>query len=212
MVSTLLSWSILRSSSGSCCCTNTFGGDQYRDLEGRDAERVEMGVPGGLVGEISVGMLEKASDHRASQRSLAHVSDRLIVNHIIAVAGTQQFKEVEAALGARGAEPVKWSLPSCVLKPLVALWRAPVSSTGSDRRSIARHVTGLGVAGGQLALRDEDAEAAQQRHQPRTRSSALDGIGRARSDAVPDAHRCQLAARPSPPCHLASASAHSGNW
>jgi hypothetical protein len=86
----------------------TFGGDQYRigsDLEGRDAERVEMGVPGGLVGEISVGMIEKAGDHRASQRSLAHVSDRLVVNHIIAVAGTQQFKEVEAALGARGAEP-----------------------------------------------------------------------------------------------------------
>jgi hypothetical protein len=50
-------------------------------------------------------MVEKTGDHRASQRSLAHVSDRLIVNHIIAVAGTQQLKEVEAALGARGAEP-----------------------------------------------------------------------------------------------------------
>src|SRR5215468_5531408 len=86
----------------------TFGGDQYRigsDIEGRDAEPVEMGVPGGLVGEISVGMIEKAGDHRASQRSLAHVSDRLIVNHIIAVAGAQHLKEVEAALGARGAEP-----------------------------------------------------------------------------------------------------------
>src|SRR5215468_10514390 len=86
----------------------TFGGDQYRigsDIEGRDAEPVEMGVPGGLVGEISVGMIEKAGDHRASQRSLAHVSDRLIGNHIIAVAGAQHLKEVEAALGARGAEP-----------------------------------------------------------------------------------------------------------
>jgi hypothetical protein len=42
------------------------------------------------------------------------------------------------------------------------------------------------------------------------RSSALDGRGRARSDAVAgrNAHRCRLAARPSPPCHPASARAH----
>jgi Uma2 family endonuclease len=40
----------------------TFGGDQYRirsDLEGRDTERVEMGVPGGLGGEEIARLLNR---------------------------------------------------------------------------------------------------------------------------------------------------------
>jgi hypothetical protein len=93
-----------------------------------------------------IDRVEKTGDHRASQRSLAHVSDRLIVNHIIAVAGTQHLKEVQAALGARGANQVKWSLLICAQKPLVALWRAPVSSTviQSALDSGTKHVASLG--------------------------------------------------------------------
>jgi hypothetical protein len=43
-----------------------------------------MVVPGCLIGKASGGMLEKASDHRASQRSLAHIGNRLVIDHVIA--------------------------------------------------------------------------------------------------------------------------------
>ena len=54
-----------------------FGGNQHRvriDLEGKDVELLEMRVPSRLIGEGSIGMLEKASDHKAGQRPLAHIS------------------------------------------------------------------------------------------------------------------------------------------
>ena len=50
-------------------------------------------------------MLEKANDHVFGQRPFVHVGDRLIIDHVIAVTGAQQFEEVEAALGIRGAKP-----------------------------------------------------------------------------------------------------------
>ena len=84
------------------------GGDQHRvwiDLEGRDAERFEVGVPGVVIGEAAVGMLDQASDHWAGQCTLAHVGERLGIDDVIVMAGAQQLEEVEAALGAGGAEP-----------------------------------------------------------------------------------------------------------
>jgi hypothetical protein len=61
------------------------------------------------------------------QRAFAHVGDRLIIDHVIAVTGAQQFEEVEAALGIRVPNQVKCSLPSWMQKPLAALWRAPLA-------------------------------------------------------------------------------------
>src|SRR5215468_3223228 len=75
------------------------------DLKRRDAELVEMAFPGRLISKPSVGMLEQAGDHGTGQCSLAHVSDRLIIDRVIAVAGAQQFEEVEAVLGVRRAKP-----------------------------------------------------------------------------------------------------------
>jgi hypothetical protein len=52
----------------------TFGGDQYRigsDLEGRDAERVEMGVPGGLLGLPRQCLVARPIPSRANDRVAA---------------------------------------------------------------------------------------------------------------------------------------------
>src|SRR3984893_3207164 len=84
------------------------GGDHHGvwiDLEGRDAERFEVGIPGVVTGKAAVGMLDQASDHMGGQCTFAHVGERLGVDDVIVVAGAQQREEVEAALGAGGAEP-----------------------------------------------------------------------------------------------------------
>ena len=40
--------------------------------------------PGGLVGEVPLGMLRQAGDHRARQGTLAHVGQGLGVDHVVA--------------------------------------------------------------------------------------------------------------------------------
>ena len=84
------------------------GGDQDRigsDLEGGDAEPVEMCAPGRLIGEEPVRMFGQAGDHRCGERALAHVGQRLGIDDVIVVAGAQQLQEIEAALRVCGAEP-----------------------------------------------------------------------------------------------------------
>jgi hypothetical protein len=99
----------------------TFGGNQHRvrvNLQGRDTELIKMGFPGRMIAELSVGMIQKVGDHRTGQRPLAHVGDRLIIDHVIAVAGAQQFEEVEAALGAGGAELGEMVVADLCAKPI----------------------------------------------------------------------------------------------
>ena len=50
-------------------------------------------------------VLEEAGDYGADQRSLTHISDRVIIDRVVTMTGAQQFEEIEAALGFRGAEP-----------------------------------------------------------------------------------------------------------
>jgi hypothetical protein len=82
--------------------------DQHRigrDLERGDAEPVEMGQPRRLVGEALGLMLREQPDDRAGERPVAHIGERLGVDDVIAMAGAQQFQEIEPALRAGGAEP-----------------------------------------------------------------------------------------------------------
>jgi hypothetical protein len=78
-------------------------------------------------------------------------------------------------------------LPICVQKPFAALWRAPVSSTviQGTRKPGTQHIASLGEEAvlaldqqaDHLALGDEEAEAAQQRHQSRHRHLPLMVLG-----------------------------------
>src|ERR1700680_3254154 len=61
--------------------------------------------PGFAITEVPLGMVSQACDDRSRQGALAHVGKRLIVDHIVGVAGTQAFEEVQAALRVGGGEP-----------------------------------------------------------------------------------------------------------
>lgn len=87
-----------------------FGGDLHRigrDLERGDAEPLEMRLPGGAIGEVLVTRLGQHPDDRAGKRAAAHVGERLGIDHIVAMAGAQQLKEVEPGLAGGRGEPGK---------------------------------------------------------------------------------------------------------
>jgi hypothetical protein len=68
------------------------------DLESGDAELIEMGRPGGVIGEGLVRMFGQAGDHRTGKGALAHIGQSLGIDDVIAMAGAQQREEVAAAL------------------------------------------------------------------------------------------------------------------
>ncbi len=128
--------------------------------------------------------VSQACDQRAGQGAAAHVVECLVVDDVVCMAGAQQAEEVQPALARRGAEPGE--VPVADLR--AGAVRAPVPRAGVVHRDPARrlqpgaqHVAGLGdeavLAGDQqphqLALGDVDANAAQQRQQPRHRDLAL---------------------------------------
>src|ERR1700722_15866705 len=61
--------------------------------------------PGVGVGEALIPMGGQACDERPRQGALAHISESLHIHDIVVMAGAQQLKKVEAALGAGRAEP-----------------------------------------------------------------------------------------------------------
>jgi hypothetical protein len=67
------------------------------DRESRDAELVEMGSPGSLIGEGFARVFCQAGDDRAGEGALAHIGQSLGIDDVIAMAGAQQFEEVAAA-------------------------------------------------------------------------------------------------------------------
>src|SRR6266851_6683716 len=75
------------------------------DRESRDAELVEMGSPGGLIGEGFVRVFGQAGDDRAGEGALAHIGQCLGIDDVIAMTGAQQFEEVAAALRWGGSKP-----------------------------------------------------------------------------------------------------------
>ena len=60
--------------------------------------------PGHLVGEALVGMGGQLRDYGAGQAALAHVGERLGVDHVVGVAGPQDLEEIQPALGRGGGE------------------------------------------------------------------------------------------------------------
>ena len=73
------------------------GGDLYRvgrDPQSADPEAIKMGLPGGLVGEMSVWLTRQLADDRPSQRPTTHIACGGVVDHIIGVPGTQHVKKV----------------------------------------------------------------------------------------------------------------------
>jgi len=64
-----------------------------------------MGAPRGPIGKASAGMLDQASDHLRGQRPFSHIGKRLIIDDVVVIASTQQFKKVDAALASRRAKP-----------------------------------------------------------------------------------------------------------
>ena len=68
------------------------------NLESGDAELIEMGRPGGVIGEGLVPMFGQAGDHRTGESAVAHIGQSLGIDDVIAMAGAQQREEVAAAL------------------------------------------------------------------------------------------------------------------
>ncbi len=171
----------------------SFGSDRHRigsDFKAGDAELFEMGVPGRLIRKGAVGMFRQAVDHRGGQRTFAHVGERLVIDDVIVVAGAQQRKEVEAAFGGGGAEPgekVVANLSAVAVGGFVARAGVVRRDPGGAGKSRPQHLaallakavlsTGRRLAdvkqAHHLALVDDDADAAQQRHQSRHRGLPL---------------------------------------
>ena len=158
-----------------------FGGQPWRIepvLEVVDAEALEVVRPGLLVGEVLVGMVGQTGDGMLRQGALAHVGQRLGIDHIVGVAGAQQLQEVEAALGACRGEPGEVLVADLGADAVPALMARPGvvdADPGGAGQAGPQHVAGLGqerlLAGDQqahdLSLGDRDAERAQQFHKAR---------------------------------------------
>ncbi len=146
-----------------------------RDHQRGDAELVEMPKPGGLVGEVPLGMLRQAGDHRPRQRPLAHVGERLGVDDVVGEAGPQHLEEVQPALRGRrdeGGEVVVAELGAdAVLVPVAG---AGVVDADPARRRQAgpQHLARLVEEGAlapiqqpdHLALGDRDADRPELGH------------------------------------------------
>ena len=80
---------------------SAFGGDQHgigMDLEGGDAEPLQMSVPRRAIGEDAILMLAQAGDDGSGERAGAHIGQGFVIDDVIAMPGAQQFEEVETTL------------------------------------------------------------------------------------------------------------------
>ena len=90
-----------------------FGGDLQRigmHPEPGDAEALEMGHPRLLVFEALAFVPSEPGDHQPREAPAAHVSQRLVVDHVVGGASPQKRQEVQPALRAGGGEPGKISV------------------------------------------------------------------------------------------------------
>ena len=136
-----------------------------------------MRLPGCEVGEVRLRLLCQLGYGRTRQRPVAHVSQRLGVDHVIGVAGAEQVEEVQPALAARGGEPGEMLVADlgahAVGRPVP---RASVvhAQPGRMGQAGAQHVTGFVdeaiLPGDQqahdLALGQVEADRPQLRQQP----------------------------------------------
>src|SRR5260370_4658610 len=105
-----------------------FRSDRHRlgeRLERGNAKSVEMLLPGRTIGEALVVVLGELPDHRTGERPAAHISERLGVDRVVAMAGAQQFEKVEPALRAGRAEPGKAVVANMRAEPVPRLVARP---------------------------------------------------------------------------------------
>jgi len=73
---------------------SALGGDAdrvRRDLQRADAQLVELRLPGGLIGKLRLSLRGQLADHRARKSAVAHVIQRRLVDHVVAVARRGAF-------------------------------------------------------------------------------------------------------------------------
>ena len=88
---------------------SAFGGDQHgigMDLQGGDAEPLQVSVPRRAIGEDAILMLAQAGDDGPGEGAGAHIGQGFVIDDVVAMSGAQQVEEVEAAFRTRGPEPV----------------------------------------------------------------------------------------------------------
>jgi hypothetical protein len=133
-------------------------------------------------------MLGQARDDRTGQGALAHVGERLGVDHVVAVAGPQHLQEVQPALRAGGGERGEVLVPQLGADAvLMVVAGAGVVDADPARRGQPgpQHLARLGAEGvparvqqpHDLALGDEDADGPELGDQARNRDLALVVLG-----------------------------------
>ena len=98
-----------------------------------DAEPPEVIPPRRLVGEVPVRMAGQGRDDRTGQGALAHVGQRLGIDHVIGVAGPQHLQEVQPALrgsGREGGEVIVADLGAVAVPVFVARTRVVDADPG----------------------------------------------------------------------------------
>src|SRR5229473_3310661 len=126
----------------------------------------------------------RSDRHRIGQSPAAHISERLGVDRVVAMAGAQQFEKVEPALRAGRAEPGKAVVANMRAEPVRRLVARPgvvdrdPGGTGQTRAQyLARLAEETPLAADQqphyLPLGDFDADRFQERHEPRHGHLAL---------------------------------------
>ena len=66
----------------------------WDDPQHGDAKPLEMRLPARRVGKLLVRVFRQAGDDGPGERTLAHVAQRRLVDHVIGMSGTQQIEEV----------------------------------------------------------------------------------------------------------------------
>ena len=148
-----------------------------------DAEALEMGHPRLLVFEALAFVPSEPGDHQPREAPAAHVSQRLVVDHVVGGASPQKRQEVQPALRAGGGEPGKISVADVRAGAVHALVAGAGVIDRDPRRALEpalKHTGRLGqevlLAGDEkthdLALGDRHPEVAQMRDDPRYRHLA----------------------------------------
>ena len=142
-----------------------------------------MGHPRLLVFEALVFVPSEPGDHQPREAPAAHVSQRLVVDHVVGGTSPQKRQEVQPALRAGGGEPGKISVADVRAGAVHALVAGAGVIDRDPRRALEpalKHTGRLGqevlLAGDEkthdLALGDRHPEAAQMRDDPRYRHLA----------------------------------------
>jgi hypothetical protein len=79
-----------------------FGDDAPGRLIGAqtgDAELVEMGHKGVLIGKIALGVGRERGEDRIGERMLAHIVERRVIDRVVIMPGAQQAQKIEPAFG-----------------------------------------------------------------------------------------------------------------